>query len=190
LQTGSSQAGGTVTAVTVGDGTTQRSNVTSVKITFNAAPTLTGTIAQEFTLVRTKKANGGGADTTTVTIANASVSGNVVTLSGFSGAAAVTGTGFTSLADGGYTLTVNAAFTGLSSNFTLADNGQSSASAGSFFRLAGDINGDRSVGGTDITPFVNGFGSVGPGLAGDINLDGHVGGTDITPFVNIFGNTV
>jgi hypothetical protein len=194
FQTGSQSGANSVTGVVIGDGTTERSNVTTIKITFASAPVLTGTIAQEFTLTRVKKANGGGTDSTAVTIASATISGNVVTLSGFSGAASVQSpNGFptqSSLADGAYSLTVNSAFTGLSSNFVLTDNGAASSNSGSFYRLAGDLDGNRSIGGQDINLFVAGFGANGLALPGDLNLDSSVGGQDINLFVASFGGSV
>ena len=167
----------------------------SVKITFASAPTLTGTIAQEFTLVRTKKANGGGTDNTVVTIGSATVSGNVVTLSNFSGAATIQGTGtgrellheprrWRVLPDGEFRVH------GADPNFVLADNGAASTVSGSFFRLAGDFDGNRSVGGSDTGPFVAGFGASGVALGGDLNLDNSVGGQDTNLFVAGFGGSV
>jgi ELWxxDGT repeat protein len=137
----------TVAAVTIGDGSAQRSRVASLTVTFSAQVTFAGTVASAFTLTR----NGGGAVNFGAT---ASVIGGVtvVTLTGFTGSEAQLG----SLKDGRYTLTA------LASQITaggVALDGNSDGTPGDnftfgdqqgLFRFFGDINGDRHV---DIADF-------------------------------------
>jgi hypothetical protein len=60
-----------------------------------------------------------------------------------------------------------------------------------FFVLAGDINRDRSVNGTDFAILAANFGRTGqPYAAGDVNGDGFVNGTDFAILAGNFGKTI
>jgi hypothetical protein len=60
-----------------------------------------------------------------------------------------------------------------------------------FFVLAGDVNRDRSVNGTDFAILAGNFGKTGQTFAtGDVNGDGSVNGTDFAILAGNFGRTV
>jgi ELWxxDGT repeat protein len=177
-----------VIAVTIGDGTVQRSQVTQLSVSFSTQVAFAGAVGSAFTLTRT----GGGAVSFT---AAASVVGGVtvVTLNAFTGGETQLG----SLADGRYTLTAiasqisangqqldgNGNGTG-GDNYTLGD-------AQGLFRMFGDVNGDRVVNGLDFGYFKNAFGT----QAGDPNYlsyldfngDGIINGFDFGHFRARFG---
>jgi hypothetical protein len=60
-----------------------------------------------------------------------------------------------------------------------------------FFSLAGDINRDRAVSGTDFAILAGNFGKSGMTYAeGDLNGDGFVNGSDFAILAGNFGRTV
>jgi hypothetical protein len=138
-----------VQAVTIDDGSTQRSMVRSLSVTFDGLVTFAGSPTAAFALTRV----GGGSVGFTATAAT--VGGvTVVTLTGFTGAETANG----SLNDGRYTLTalagqITAGGLALDGNgdgtpgddYVMTDNGQ----AGGLYRLFGDANGDRRVDNAD-----------------------------------------
>jgi hypothetical protein len=84
------------------------------------------------------------------------------------------------LPNGSYRATLQAAGTGLASDFTF-----------DFFVLAGDVNRDRSVNGSDFAILAGNFGKTGMTYAqGDLNGDGAVNGTDFAILAGNFGRTV
>jgi subtilisin-like proprotein convertase family protein len=161
----------TVTALTVNDGSPQRSQVSSVRVDFSEHVQFSGPPANAFTLTGA----GGGVPFT----ASVDDSGSVtkVTLT------------FASLADGKYAVAVNATL--------VKDIGQNALTPPgplTFQRLYGDMNGDGTVDGTDFGIFGNAFGSSSnnPGyqLPLDFNGDGTIDGTDFAQFGNRFGKTL
>jgi hypothetical protein len=180
-----------VQATLVNDGSAQRSRVTSVTVTFNSQVTFAGAVASAFTLSRT----GGGAVgfTATASVINGVT---VVTLSGFTGTEAESG----SLRDGRYTLTALASQ--ISVGGVALDGDDDSNAGGNFtfgdaqglFRLFGDINGDRQVDIADLTALAGSFG-LSSGQAGyvaafDFNGDGLVDIADLTQFAKRFGTVL
>ncbi|MBX7105661.1 MAG: right-handed parallel beta-helix repeat-containing protein, partial [Gemmataceae bacterium] len=143
------QPGATLSGIKVGDGTAQRSNVTSITLTFDKAPAFVGAPAAAFQLQRAGSGNVG---------LSASVNGTAVTLT-FSGP--LTETGTNSLIDGTYNLTILAdQFVGLGfdgnndgiggDNYTLVGD---AAAAPKLFRLFGDADGNGQVTSADFLSF-------------------------------------
>jgi len=68
---------------------------------------------------------------------------------------------------------------------------QSGDNVSNVHRLFGDVNGDKSVNGLDLTAFRNAFGSVATDTNYvsflDFNGDGAINGTDLSQFRNRFG---
>ncbi|MBX7106481.1 MAG: hypothetical protein K1X57_20570 [Gemmataceae bacterium] len=162
-----------VAGLVVGDGTAQRSTVTSIKVTFDSAVTFTGSPASAFTLTRIS-------DGASVALA-AAVSGNEVTLS-FTGGA-VNGK---SLADGRYTLGVLAsqfAGGGFDGNgdgtpgddYTLVGN-----PTNKLFRLFGDVDGSGQVTSSDFLAFRLAF--LSSSAIFDFNGNGTVDSSDFLQF--------
>ncbi|HVS70329.1 MAG TPA: hypothetical protein VHQ47_03640 [Phycisphaerae bacterium] len=149
----------------VNDGSPSRSMVTSVTLTFNQAVTLgTGavTITQE---------QADGSDPVAMPIAVNNPSGDGVTwVVTFTDPMYVNG----SLPDGTYALTLNTA--AVTSNLT----GQTGVEdqTMTFFRVYGDVSGDGTVDGTDVSIV-----EYGTGTAGDVNGDGVV---DFTDWVDVW----
>src|SRR5205085_3312664 len=121
----------------------------SLAVTFNTPVTFAGATNAAFTLTR---ASDGAAVLFTAT-PNVVGGVTVVTLSNFTGAAAE----FGSLADGRYTLTALAGQISAGGR-SLDGNGDGTAGdnyvftdAQGLFRLYGDVNGDRTVNGLDLT---------------------------------------
>lgn len=182
-----------VRAVTINDGSAQRSRVFSVTATFDGAVVLPANIAAAFTLTRDGGASAIGF------IATSLVSGGVtvVTLTGFSGADVE----FGSLADGRYTLAVLSGR--VRDGFGVALDGNADGTAGDdyscgdaqgLFRLFGDVNGDRTVNGLDLALLRAGFGSALGSLLYRNYLDfdgsGVVDAQDLSQFRARFGFTL
>jgi hypothetical protein len=181
-----------VAAVTVDDGTAQRSRVASLTIRFDQVVSLPANVADAFQLSR----NGGGAVNFTAT---ASYQGGVtvVTLNSFTGSEADASG---SLIDGRYTLTVlqnrvsstGAALDG-NDDGTAGDNFVYTDAQG-LFRFYGDVNGDANINGFDLGIFRNAFGT----QVGDANYlnyldfdqDGVINGLDFGQFRTRFGTTL
>lgn len=180
----------TVTSVQVNDGSAQRSRVTSVTVTFSEQVNFATSPAAAFRLVR----NSDGLDV--VFSANVSiVNGRTeVTLGNFTGST----TGFGSLADGRYTLTVLAQqvtahalpFDG-NGDGTGGDNfvhvgGPSSTPK--LFRLFGDSDGSGFVNAIDFAAFRTAFGT--SSFAYDSDQNGVVNSADFAQFRQRFGVTI
>lgn len=161
-----------VTGVVVNDGSSQRSGVRRLVVTFNEQVTPG---ANAFVLVR-RGDGGGGAWMPGVTAANPSGDGRTWELT-FSGPGTGAGGG---LVDGVWDLTVVG---------SAVVDGAGNAMAGSvtttFHRLFGDLNGDRTVNGMDATLFNPFFGSTaaGSGIAfawwADFDGNGAVNNADL-----------
>jgi hypothetical protein len=204
----------TVANLKIGDGTVQRSMVSSLTVTFSEAVTFTGPIANAFLLSRDSAPPAGpgteqGGVTGLVNLSAAQV-GNVVTLtfntSGSNPVNAVGGAGNLSLPDGRYTLNIDASQvmgvggkldgngdgTG-GDNYVLA-SAAAPAQATNIFRFFGDVTGDGAVSAADfngnasIVGFRQAFGGTDPRL--DYNNDGSVAASDFTQFRFRFGGTV
>ena len=138
-----------VLSTVVNDGSAQRSEVTSLTVTFNTPVDFANNDPNAaFTLTRS--------DNTTVSFtAHASVVGGqtVVVLDTFGGTASENG----SLADGRYTLTALAAQISASGQPMTSDYSFSDAQG--LFRMFGDVNGDQVVNGFDFGFFKNAFGT-------------------------------
>jgi hypothetical protein len=105
--------------------------------------------------------------------------------------------GTTSLADGNYRLTIHADRVTNSTGQPLDGDGNGLPGGDdvvSFFRLYGDVNGDRTVNGLDLSAFRAGFGTA-VGGAGyldylDFDGDGAINGLDLAQFRSRFGMTL
>ena len=177
-------------SVRIGDGSAQRSRVTSLTVTFDSQLTFAGSVASAFALTR-------DSDGATVVITSAVYGpGNVVQLSGFTGPATQSG----SLANGTYTLTALASQIS-ADGFPLDGNGDGTGgdnytfvAAQGLYRLFGDANGDGSVNGVDLIAFRPTIGATAGGpnfnAAFDANNDGFINGVDLIQFRNDLGQTV
>ncbi len=167
----------------IGDGTSQRSRVTSLAVTFNSPVTLPAIPATAFELKRQS-------DGALVTL-NGTTVGNTVTLT-FAGGPVE----FGSLADGRYTLTVLASQ--VSNAFSQLDgNGDGTGGdnyvligtpANGLFRIYGDANGDGSVASSDFNQFRLAFG--GTSVVFDFDGDGSVSASDFIEFRLRFGGSI
>jgi hypothetical protein len=180
-----------VSAVRVGDGSAQRSMVTSLTVAFNTLVTFAGSPAAAFALAR----DGGGpvGFTATVTVTGGFTT---VTLGGFIGAATQSG----SLADGTYTLTVRAGQVSTAAG-PLDGNGDGTGgddyafgAAQGLFRLYGDATGDRRVDDADFALFRQTYGrSAGSPLYLaylDANADGRIDNLDFFQFRSRYGTAL
>ncbi|MBX7102527.1 MAG: pre-peptidase C-terminal domain-containing protein [Gemmataceae bacterium] len=162
-----------VSSLIVGDGTTQRSRVTKIDVVFNEPVTAP---AGAFGLSRQS-------DSAAVALA-AATSGNTVTLT-FTGGPIE----FGSLADGRYTLTINAASVTDSAGQPLDGNGDGTfgdnytlvgTPANGLFRLFGDGDGSGQVTSTDFLAFRLAFLGTVPTF--DFNNSGSVDSSDFLAF--------
>ncbi|MFK7769082.1 MAG: G8 domain-containing protein [Mariniblastus sp.] len=169
-----------VETVVVNGGDVQRSRVTELTVTFSEV--VNGVDASSFILTNTTT------NTQVVPVVSTEVVGGktVATLT-FSGAGIVGG----SLADGNYTLTTLDTLTDAVGNQLDGDgDGISGGNAtDDFFRLFGDVNGDRRVNIVDFFQFRNAF--RGPyNAAFDANGDGVINIIDFFQFRSRFGSSL
>lgn len=193
----------TVTGLQIDDGTAQRSMVRKLVVTFSAAVTFSGPVANAFSLNRVTAPNEQAGVTGLVNLtAVQSGGGTVVTVqfatSGPNPVNAVADGGFygkgASLPDGRYTLTIDAnQVTGTVGGANL-DGDNNSTPGGNYFvpsapgnpptgifRFFGDINGDGAIDGA------NDFAAFKPTFQGaneyeDYTNDGGIGSNDFTQF--------
>lgn len=180
----------TVTNVTFGDGTNQRSLVKQIVVTFSEAVNFMGSVASAFTLHRT--GTGGVIGDVALTANPATGPASSVTIT-FSGSL----TEFGSLVDGKYDFTIDAAqVSGVGGALDGNNDGTPGGSyfvngtaANKFYRLFGDSNGDGVVGQTvDMLAFKNAFGFASPIF--DFDNNGVVDQVaDFLKFKNNFGMT-
>jgi len=176
-----------VSGVVVNGVAVQRSRVTTLEVTFDQAMTFPANPADAFSLVRQgtlapvtlAAAVGGGGTSVTLTFTGGSVDAN-------------------SLADGRYTLTIDASKVS-NGNGNLDGDGNGSA-GGNFvlvgdpavaprlFRLFGDADGDGDVDATDFGAFRAAFGSANNTF--DFDNDGDVDASDFGQFRGRFGSSV
>jgi len=181
----------TVTTIVVNDGSTQRSMITSIKITFSEAVTFPNGINNAFTLTRTTAPTGGALGSVNISAVQV---GNVVTLTFLNGGA-VTLDQFGSLPDGKYSLNIiSNRVAGVGGFLDGNINGSFQGSpiddkSVSFYRLFGDGNGDGVVNSTDFAAFRSTFG-VGSNLAFDYDGDGVVNSNDFAEFRKRFGLSI
>jgi hypothetical protein len=171
-----------VQSIAIDSGVAQRSVIRSITVTFDRLVSFTGSPEAAFRLTRTGPSGATGNVTLATDFSGSTATQTVVRLT-FSGALTNPWGKTTTLSDGNYTLTV------FSAHF---QNGvQGGDNVTSFFRLFGDINGDRAVNGLDLTAFRNSFGSepLDPPYAPyfDFNGDGAINGLDLTGFRMYFG---
>ncbi|XZE56749.1 hypothetical protein SH139x_002877 [Planctomycetaceae bacterium SH139] len=182
---------GELETVTIGDGTSQRSMLSELTVTFDSEVTLA---TDSFTVVK-RGADGGAVDVAF----NSTLDGQgrtVATLT-FSGSFTQAG----SLVDGNYQLQIDGSkITDAHGNLDLDEDGSDGgsyllgdAAADDFFRLFGDVDGNRSVGFTDFLPFRASFGT-GVGDENfddrfDVNQDDTIGFQDFLAFRSRFGST-
>ncbi|MEL6106892.1 MAG: G8 domain-containing protein [Planctomycetota bacterium] len=166
-------------SVMVNGGDAQRSMVSSVTVTFSEA--VSGVGADSFILTNTTTNTRVIPDVTT-----ALVDGKTVATLTFSGSGVVGG----SLADGNYTLTTLSSLTDAAGNRLDGDqNGTGGDDAtAEFFRLFGDVNGDRMVNIVDFFRFRNAFRG-GYDSAFDFNGDGDINIVDFFQFRRRFGTS-
>lgn len=180
-----------ISDVVTGDGSAQRSRVTSLTVTFSQVVTLGGSA---FTLA------GPGGNIALAVDTNPSTPTETIAVLTFSGA----GTEFDSLADGNYTLSVAAGQVAGNFGMNLDGNGDGAAgddfvsptapNPGAIFRLFGDGDGDRDVDSMDFLAFrgTNGLNSGDPGFNPhfDFDFDGDVDSGDFLEFRARFGTSV
>ncbi|MBX7105216.1 MAG: right-handed parallel beta-helix repeat-containing protein [Gemmataceae bacterium] len=167
-----------VLSVSVNGGGVQRSNVTSLVVTFDNAPTFVGAPAAAFTLERF---DGGVGTGTFVTLA-ANVLGNTVTLT-FSGA--LTQAVTNSLIDGVYQLRIDdAQISNLDGDANGTIGGDyatpTTSAGGGIFRLFGDADGNATVNSADFLAFRLAFLSSSPTF--DFDGNGQVDTNDFLKF--------
>jgi hypothetical protein len=162
----------TVAAFRVNGGSAQRSMVTSVNVTFSGQVTL-GPNA----FVVTPFASGPAAPLTVTTVVVGG--GTVATLT-------FPGTVGGSLADGDWVLLTVASMVRDAAGDVMAADRRDT-----FFRLYGDVNGDRTVNGSDLAAFRSAFGAaVGDQryvAVLDYDSDGTINGVDLAQFRTRFG---
>jgi len=168
-----------VASVTVNDGSSQRSRVTSLTVVFDQPPQFTGSPSAAFQLKRQS-------DNAVVNL-SAATFGVVVTL-GFTGGPL----DFGSLADGRYTLTA------LASQILNLDGDNNGVAGGNFilignpsnglFRLYGDADGNGTVNSTDFATFRTFFG-LGSSIF-DFENDGQTNSSDFAEFRKRFGISI
>jgi hypothetical protein len=180
----------TVSAVVVNDGSAQRSRVTSLKVGFDQVVSFSGAPAAAFQLKRQS-------DNAVVTLSAAvdnTGPGTLATLT-FSGTSAVD---FGSLADGRYTLTIDADQVS-NANGKLDGDGNGTGgddyvlvgapgAAPNLYRLFGDSDGDGDVDASDFGAFRSAFGGSNPTF--DFDGDGDVDASDFGAFRQRFGSSV
>lgn len=161
----------TVTSFQVNDGAIQRSQVTSLLVTFSDSVTFPNGANAAFTLERT---GGGGSGTLVV---NATPMGNSIKLSFAAGSLGLDAGG--SLLDGLYRLTITAA------EVVGTGGAMSTNSIQSFHRLYGDADGNRSVDAGDFAAFRSAYGTASSIF--DAEGDGQVDSGDFARFRMRFG---
>ena len=155
--------------------------VTNVTVTFDRVVSFVGQPTNAFKLTRVGPGTPNGDVTLAVDLTGSTASQTIAKLT-FSGALTEGVASNLSLIDGNYTLTV------LSNQIT---GGLTSDNVSNLFRLFGDIDGNKTVNGLDLTAFRNAFGtnqgdtSYQPFL--DFDGNGAINGTDLTQFRNRFG---
>lgn len=173
-----------VANVQINAGGAQRSRVTSVKVAFDQPVSFSGAPTAAFSLKRQS-------DGLPVAL-NAVVNGNTVSLS-FTGGAVE----FGSLADGRYTLTIDASQV-FNANGQLDGNGDGNAGdnytltgtpTNGLFRLFGDSDGDGDVDLSDFSAFRMTFGNA-SNLSFDADADGDVDLGDFAAFRGRFGTMI
>ena len=153
----------------------------SITVTFDRFVAFAGPPANAFQLART----GPGATGNVAVAVDRSGSSPTKTVAKltFTGTFTEGSAATPSLIDGNYTLTILSAQT--LGGIQRGDN------VTSLFRLFGDINGDKSVNGLDLTAFRGAFGTVSTDANYvsflDFNGDGAINGTDLTQFRSRFG---
>jgi probable HAF family extracellular repeat protein len=170
-----------VVGVQINDGATQRSRVTSLKVTFDSTVILPPLPANAFELKRQS-------DNAIVSL-SASAIGNTVSLS-FTGGPIE----FGSLADGRYTLTVHSSlvnygdFDGNGDGTPGDDYTRVGTPANGLFRLFGDADGNGTVNSVDFAAFRSVFG-MGPSIF-DFSGDGQTDANDFAEFRRRFGVSI
>jgi len=167
-----------VQSVVIDDGTSQRSMVRSITVTFAGQVTFAGPIANAFQLNRT----GPGATGPVTLAADTSGSTTNQTVARLTFLGPLT-EGANSLIDGNYTLTV------------LSGQVQGGIQGGDdlkiLHRLFGDVNGDKAVNGLDLAAFRSAFGTAAAEASYlsylDHNGDGAINGLDLAVFRSRFG---
>jgi len=177
-----------VASVVIGDGTAQRSRITSLTVNFDQVVTLPLNPADAFVLSR----QGGGSVTLSAAVMN---SPNTVATLTFTGGSV----DFGSLADGRYTLTIlSSMVTGAGGNLDgdgnnvggddyVLESAASPAPPTNIFRLFGDSTGDGAVTSVDFAEFRSFFGLPGPGSIFDFNGDNLTNSDDFSEFRKRFG---
>ncbi|HTK76010.1 MAG TPA: choice-of-anchor Q domain-containing protein [Gemmataceae bacterium] len=163
--------------------TTQRSQVTSITVTFSTTVTFNGPPqTNAFQLTRTGPGTPNGNVTLAVDLTGSTATQTVAKLT-FSGALTEGSATTPSLIDGNYTLTV------LSSGISVGLTGGNFTT--NLSRLFGDIDGNKTVNGTDLNAFRAAFGtaSTDANYVSFLDFDGNgaINGTDLTAFRNRFG---
>ncbi|HTK74902.1 MAG TPA: FG-GAP-like repeat-containing protein [Gemmataceae bacterium] len=171
-----------VSGVAINNGAAQRSMVQSVTVNFSGLVNFVGGQAAAANAFQLRQAGSSTNVTVNVDLSGSTATQTIAKLT-FSGAFTEGPAANPSLKDGNYTLTV------LSSQITGGLAGGDNVS--SLFRLYGDIDGNKTVNGSDLTAFRTAFGSgqTDPTYVAtlDFNGDGAINGSDLTEFRSRFG---
>jgi hypothetical protein len=160
-------------------------------VTFTTIVTFAGPVQNAFQVARTGPGGPTGNVALTVDLSPSTATQTIARLT-FSGAL----TEFGSLIDGNYTLTV---FSSQVSAGGAAFDGNLDGTPGGnltmdFYRLYGDVNGDRAVNGLDLAIFRDAFGTTvgNPNYLDylDHNGDGAINGLDLAEYRTRFGTTL
>jgi hypothetical protein len=183
---------GELAVVTIGDGTAQRSKVTGLTVIFDSEVNIN---INAFTVIK-QGVSGGTVDVSFGTMVDGQ--GRTVASLTFSGAY----TEFGSLVDGNYELQIDGSeVTDVYGNVDLDEDGTDGGTyrlgevaTDEFFRLFGDVSGDRSVGLTEFNLFRATFGknqsTAGFNPSFDFNGDNVIGLSDFNQFRGRFGMTL
>jgi hypothetical protein len=164
----------------INDGDDQRSMVNAITVSFSEVVNVS---AADFLLENTDTGT-----SITPDIATQVINGRTVATLTFSGDDFIGG----SLADGNYSLTVLDTITDASGNVLDGDGDGSTGgnATDDFFRLYGDVNGDRTVNIIDFFQFRNAFGNDELDQRFDFNGDGSVNILDFFQFRSRFGTSI
>ena len=154
------------------DGSAQRSEVTSLTVTFDRVVTFVGDPSAAFSLVK----RGGGM--VGLSVSTAVVNGVTVATLTFTGPL----TQFGSLADGNYILMV--------SSGQITDGLADGDYFATVFRLFGDANGDGVVNIADLSLFRTVYGAATTDRTFDFDGDGVISAADLAAFTARFGSSV
>lgn len=162
-----------VTGVQVGDGTSQRSKVGQLKVSFDQVVQYVSGPLAAFTVQ--KIANGSPAGLVSIAVSTATVGGHTEATITFT-----SDISFGSLFDGRYRLIVNA------NQVRVGNTPMAANHVANFHRMYGDVNGDAQVDGVDFSAFSSTYGLMSTQIGFlaffDLNGDGQIDGFEFSQF--------